>query len=91
MGDVVADALGPGVRDNHPLEVELREEMAAVLVKDLADSLARDVARVVLEVEEQHAGVVAPGVGARSGLGWAAGLRVEHGVGLLEEGRRVAA
>ena len=42
MGDVVADALGPGVRDNHPLEVELREEVAAVLVEDLADSLARE-------------------------------------------------
>ena len=67
------------------LKVKLVEEMAAVLLEDLADLLARDVARVVFEVEDHHAGAVAAGVRGR-GLGWPAGLRVEHGVGLLEEG-----
>ena len=44
-------------------EVELAEDMAAVLVEELADLLAGDVARVVLEVEEQLAGIPASGVG----------------------------
>ena len=51
VGDVLSDALGPGVGHNHAIQVELPRKMATVLLVDLAQCSAGAVVGVVLQVD----------------------------------------